>query len=135
MAFLLLPQKGDWEDQKRLLVHLSVPKFDVSSDLDLIDGLKALGVTDVFDGQAADFSPLTRDVEQIAVSQVKHAARVLIDEEGCEAAAYTVIMTEATAAAPPEDELDFVADRPFVFVITNADGLPLFVGIVNHPAE
>ena len=38
------------------------------------------------------------------------------------------------AAMPPEDEMDFTLDRPFLFVITNAGGLPLFAGIVNHPA-
>ena len=29
---------------------------------------------------------------------------------------------------------DFVLDRPFLFVVTNGAGLPLFVGVVNHPA-
>lgn len=135
MAFLLLSQKADWEKQKHVLVKLALPKFDVSSDLDLVEGLQALGITDVFDFDAADFSPLTRDTEEIAVTQAKHATRVLIDEEGCEAAAYTVIMMLAGAAMPPDEEVDFILDRPFVFVITNADGLPLFVGIVNHPAE
>lgn len=135
MSFLLTPQKSDWEKQKRLLVNLSLPKFDVSSDLDLVEGLKALGLTDVFDPAVSDFSPLIQSTDPIAVTQVRHAARVLIDEEGCEAAAYTVIMMEATAAAPPDDEVDFVPDRPFLFVITNADDLPLFAGLVNHPAE
>ena len=34
---------------------------------------------------------------------------------------------------PTEDEIDFVLDRPFLFVITGAQGLPLFVGVVNQP--
>ncbi len=29
---------------------------------------------------------------------------------------------------PPEEEVDFTLDRPFLFVITGEDGLPLFVG-------
>ena len=36
-------------------------------------------------------------------------------------------------AMPPKDEVDFVVDRPFLFVITGADSLPLFAGVVNHP--
>ncbi len=47
-----------------------------------------------------------------------------------EAAAYTVMMM-AGAAMPPKDEVDFTLDRPFLFVVTGADSLPLFVGIVN----
>ena len=135
MDFLLTARKADWEKQKTLTVHLTVPKFDVSSDLDLVEGLKAMGVTDVFDPNLSDFSPLIQSTDPIFVNQAKHAARVHIDEEGCEAAAYTVIMMMAGAAAPPDEELDFVLDRPFLFVITSPDELPLFAGLVNRPAE
>ena len=62
-----------------------------------------------------------------------HAARTAIDEEGVTAAAYTLISIEATSAAVPEDEIDFVLDRPFLFAVTGSDGLPLFTGIVNEP--
>ena len=37
------------------------------------------------------------------------------------------------ATAPPEEEVDFVLDRPFLFAVTSQDGLPLFVGIVHQP--
>ena len=138
MDFLLLPDKDAWEKQKSPLVHLTIPKFDVSSDLELSDGLQALGLTDVFDSTLSDFSPLTTDLEEIYVSRVQHAARVKIDEEGCEAAAYTVIEApaeEALLEEPEREEVDFVLDRPFLFVVTNAGGLPLFAGVVNHPVE
>ena len=114
-------------------VHLSLPKFDVSSDVDLADGLRALGVTDVFDDSRADFSPLT-DADLVYVDKVEHAARVTIDEEGVEAAAYTVIVAPGSAEPGelPEDYY-FTLDRPFLFAITGTDGLPLFVGVVNQP--
>ena len=111
-------------------IHWSVPKFDVSSDLDLIPTLQALGVTDVFDPDAADFSPLT-DLEAV-VSAVKHAARVKVDEEGCEAAAFTSIMVTPTAMMPEDmPVIEMNLNRPFGFLITGADGLPLFTGVVN----
>ena len=34
---------------------------------------------------------------------------------------------------PPEDEVDFTLDRPFLFVLTSAAGQPLFAGVVNLP--
>ena len=132
MAFL--NSNGNWENSKHLIVNMSVPKFDVVSDFDLGEGLRALGVTDVFDVEAADFSPMTEDVAEIVLSKAEHAARVTIDEEGVTAVAYTVMMM-AGAAAPPKDEMDFVLDRPFLFAITSADGLPLFVGLVNQPMQ
>ena len=131
MEFLLADE--EWTDSKFLTVNLAVPKFDVASDVSLTEGLRALGVTDVFDGAVSDFSPLTADVDGIYVSQAEHAARVTIDEKGCTAAAYTV-MAMAGSAMPPAEEIDFTLDRPFVFAITSRDGLPLFVGVVNQPA-
>ncbi len=132
LAFLLSPREG--ENQKYLTVHLSVPRFDVTSRLDLVPALRALGVTDVTDRRLADFSPLTEDAEGIFLSQAEHAARVTVDEEGCEAAAYTVMMA-AGAAMPPEEEVDLVLDRPFLFTITGAEDVPLFIGTVHTPAE
>ena len=122
---------GESTESKYLIVNLSVPKFDIASDLDLTASLKNMGITDVFDPSISDFSPMTDDTEAY-LSQAKHAARVAIDEEGVTAAAYTVMMISG-AGAPPEEEVDFTLDRPFVFAITGADGLPLFVGIVHQP--
>ena len=41
-------------------------------------------------------------------------------------------LQNAEAAMPPEERVEFTADRPFLFVVTNFDGLPLFTGIVNN---
>ena len=113
-------------------IHLSLPKFDVSSRMDLADGLRALGVTDVF-GSTADFTPIT-DADGVFVGKVEHAARVTVDEEGVEAAAYTVMPVpgDAEHGDEPEDYY-FTLNRPFLFAITGTDGLPLFVGVVNQP--
>jgi len=75
---------------------------------------------------------MTEDMEEIYLSQAKHDARVTIDEEGCTAVAYTVLAA-AGAGMLPEEEVDFVLDRPFLFAITGVDRLPLFVGVVNQP--
>ena len=128
-AMEFLYQPGSWENQKYLIVNFSMPKFDVSSRLDLSTGLKALGVTDVFDMVQADFSPMT-DEPYIHLSEAIHAARVKVDEEGVEAAAFTIIPAPG-AAPPPEEEVDFVLDRPFLFAITSETGQLLFVGVVN----
>ena len=121
----------NWENKKNLMINISVPKFDVNSNIDLKEGLKNLGVTDVFEMEKSNFSALTTDIANVYVSEAKHSARVAIDEEGCVATAFTAIMT-AGGAMPPDDEVDFVVNRPFLFVITSDYGLPLFVGIVNN---
>ena len=130
-AFISTKSKSEWENRGYYQINLSLPKFDVCSNLGLIDSLASLGVTSVFDSAAADFSPLT-DTANVYVSSVEHAARVKIDEEGVEAAAYTVITAESAEAETPQ-QLDFTLDRPFLFAITDTKGLPLFVGVVNEP--
>lgn len=132
-AMAFLGAGGDWENRKDLTVNLSMPKFDLSAQTDLREGLQALGVTDVFDAAAADFSPALDQAEGLAVSQVQHGVRVAVDEEGVAAAAYTVMPVDGESAAPTE-EVDFVLDRPFLFCLTSADGLPLFAGTVANPA-
>ncbi|MBQ7491096.1 MAG: hypothetical protein IJT76_00610 [Clostridia bacterium] len=131
MAFLL-GRSAEWENQKYLTVNKILPKFDAASDIDLIEGLKLLGVTDVFDSNWADFSPTAASNEGAFFSQIKHAARVSVDEEGCAAVAFTALIAPE-AGMPPDEEVDFILDRPFLFLITGQDGLPLFTGIVNRP--
>lgn len=118
-----------WKKTTYTQVELSLPKFDVSSDLELSDSLKALGVTDVF-SENADFSPLLED--DAALSEVRHAARVVVDEEGTQAAAFTVEVLNG-AAPPPDTTVEFTLDRPFIFVVESSCGSTLFMGVVNNP--
>lgn len=123
---------NEWENYKTLKVNCSVPKFDVSSDIDLTKGLNSLGVNDVFNSRKADFTPLSEQAKGLAVGQAEHAARVIIDEQGCTGVAFTVLAA-AGATMPPEDEIDFVLDRPFLFVVESDASQPLFVGTVYVP--
>ena len=66
-------------------------------------------------------------------SQVQHAARVKIDENGCTAAAFTVMMMNAMGAMPPDLVVEMNLNRPFAFVIFNDADLPLFIGTVYNP--
>lgn len=119
-----------YADCKFVEVNLSVPKFDVSSSADLREGLTSLGITDVFEPETADFSPLTDSHGDVYLSSVQQANRVIIDEEGCKAASYTIEM--ALGGALPDERVDFILDRPFIFELVSASGTPLFVGIVNE---
>ena len=129
----LLSSPASYRSKQGVKVKVSLPRFDASGDLDLRDGLKTMGVKNVFDSGVSDFSPLTEDAENLMVSRIQHAARVTIDEDGCEAAAYTVGVVELTAAMMEEPEIiDFTLNRPFLFVVAEGS-LPLFAGVVNTP--
>ena len=123
---------SEYKNSKYITVNLSVAKFDVTSSIDLIDGLKNLGVTDIFNAEKSDFSPMTKDAQNIILSQAEHSARVMIDEKGCSGAAYTVLAA-AGLGVPPEEEVNFVLNRPFMFVVKSSMGVPMFIGIINTP--
>lgn len=124
----------DISDGQDVQVNLSVPKFDIVSDMDLIPALKALGVTDVFDPSTADLTNLITTADDYPyVSEIQHATRVAIDEKGVLAAAYTVIEVDGAAAEIDSPPIDFILDRPFLFIIESRDNIPIFAGIVNEP--
>lgn len=108
-------------------VKLSVPKFDVASNLNLKDYLVSLGMTDAFDFEKANYSPVSSD--KLFLSKIQHAARVSIDEKGVTAAAFTVETLEGLGVI--KTFVDFTLDRPFIFAITGSSGV-MFIGVVNQ---
>jgi serine protease inhibitor len=125
----ILQNSLTYENQKYLIVNFKVPKFDVMGEIKLEKTLQDLGIKAAFTA-AADFSPISKNAG-LYVSDVTHAARVMIDEKGVTGAAYTLSLFGM--GAPPDEIVDFILDRPFLFVVQGHDGLPLFVGIVNQP--
>ena len=55
--------------------------------------------------------------------------RVAIDEQGVSAA--SAIRMDGGYGDPVFKHVDFVADRPFLYLIVAGDGLPCFAGVVN----
>lgn len=108
-------------------VEWSVPKFDLSADLDLMSTLKSLGITDLLDKDKADLSGLTS--LDTFLTQAEQMTRVQVDEEGVEAAAVTTIADGMGGA--PDETCVMNLNRPFLFVL-RSQGVPLFVGVVNE---
>lgn len=124
--------EGDGENGKYMKVNLSLPKFDIRAGGDLKADVEAMGVTDIFSADAADFSGSVNGDFPVWLTAVNQATRVAIDEKGVTAASYIEI-PGAGAAMPPEEIIDFILNRPFLFIIANRYDLPLFAGVVNEP--
>jgi serpin B len=117
-------------------VHVTLPKFKMTSSFRLGDPLKALGMGDAFDPARADFSGMNGKTN-FYIGAVLHKAFVDVDEEGTEAAAATAVVMEEAASAemgPPPEE--FRADHPFIFFIReNRTGSILFLGRIVNPIQ
>ena len=127
---------GALEKDKRVVV--SLPKFEIDpqNSLSLDKVLSRMGMPTAFDERKADFtaifnSPAVED--RLHIEKVFHKAFLKLDEKGTEAAAASaVVMAKATAAAQNDGE--FTADHPFLFVLRDeSTGLAVFMGRVSDP--
>ncbi len=115
---------------------MKIPKFDVTHKKGLIDDLEQLGVTDVFQAAKADLSGIFETGSTGAyVTGVNHAVRILVEEKGVEAAAYTGITVMKGDKPPKREVVYFFADRPFLFAVTGPGNALLFAGVLENPTE
>ncbi|MGH1521251.1 MAG: serpin family protein [Nitrosopumilus sp.] len=107
------------------------PKFEFETQYNLIKPLQSRGLEYAFDKDNADFRGITD--EQIYLDKAVHKAFVNVNEEGTEAAAITALVGRFTSG-PPEPIAEFIADRPFMFIIQEKEtGEILFVGRLVNP--
>lgn len=109
----------------RANVRLQLPKFTIESQQGYVELLKGMGVQTPF-SSAADFSSLTD--ASVCVDKILQLAKIIVDEQGTEAAAATYVGFEVTSAGE-ERTTTFTADHPFVYVIhEGSTGTIFFMG-------
>ena len=115
-------------------LRIGLPKFTSEYANELSNTLKALGMTDAFDGDKADFSGIgrLRSGQNVFISDVIHKTYISVDEKGTRAAAVTAIVAKANAIMQTRH---IILDRPFVYMIVdNATNQPIFIGAMNRMA-
>lgn len=112
-------------------VSLRIPKFKFQDKMELTAVLEALGLHLSFTPEA-DFSGMS-DMP-CCIDSVIQESYIGVDENGVEAAAYTMVQMRTTAFNPVQlERLDFHLIRPFFYAIESFDGQVLFIGTVTNP--
>jgi serpin B len=120
-------------EMRKREVIVFVPKFTMTSQFGLADVLKAMGMTNAFVPDVADFSGINGK-RDLFISAVIHKAYVDVNEEGTEAVAATAVVM-MTSAGPTQTPV-FRADHPFLFIIRdNHSGSILFIGRMMNPNQ
>lgn len=111
-------------------IELTVPKFEINSNLNLKPVLERMGVRDVFSQGDANLSKMFSNPSQPPyVSHVLHKARIQVDEYGTIASAATVVNISDKSLP---DDITF--DRPFGYLIVDKlTNSILFAGQVKNP--
>ncbi|MEA5040556.1 MAG: serpin family protein [Clostridiaceae bacterium] len=114
-------------------VRTMIPKFQSEYSVEMSDLLKAMGMTDAFDPDAADFSGMATYTDgNICISRVLHKTHIAVDERGTKAGAATVVEMVGETAMPAEEPKTVYLDRPFVYLLIDCEkGLPLFIGTMT----
>ncbi len=122
-------------------VILSLPKFTfTSSTFSLAKSLQALGMTDAFNKETANFTGLcasTPDGDNLYISDVLEKATLAVAETGVEAAAATAVIVDgaSVAMANPPPPVVITLDHPFLVSIVDGSGTILFLGQIGDPTD
>ena len=108
--------------------QVRIPRFEAGSVVNLRKVMEStLGWNGIFGVEGLDGI-----AQQLELSSSAHATKVIVNEEGTEAAAVTELGVSVTSIDVPE--FDVIADRPFLYVIRHVDtDATLFVGQVLDP--
>ncbi|MEG0470141.1 MAG: serpin family protein [Longicatena sp.] len=124
--------QSDWleefdnkQAEESKLIDLALPKFKYNTDLNLKSMFQHLGVQQAFE-QNAQFK------NNIYISSILQGTQMDVNEFGVTATSYTKVDLIETARNP-EGKVSLNFNRPFLYVLTTKDCLPLFIGSVYQP--
>ena len=116
-------------------VNLTMPEVDISSNFkELNKFLASLSFTELM-SDAPYLSYIEGEETVMIINDIVQQARITVDREGAEAAAYTSIGVEETSIPIIEEEIEMILDQPYVMVVLSPEYIPMFVSTVNNPAN
>lgn len=116
-----------------------IPKFKFEYQLDLMNDLKKLGITNVFEEGKANLENISSD-KSLYINDATHKANIEFTQDGIKAAAVTEFGAGG-AGGPfdylfdvPVEEIDLTFDKPYMFIIRDLNsGEVWFTGTVYNP--
>ncbi|MBQ4381577.1 MAG: hypothetical protein II794_02425, partial [Oscillospiraceae bacterium] len=116
-------------------VMLSMPKFTKEYTYEMTGTLSGLGLAPAM-GAGADFTEMgtTKYGDGLVIDEVLQKVKIIVDEDGTEAAAVTQVTTR-DGMAFFDSLAEVTLDSEFVYIVYDTQyGIPLFAGIMDDPA-
>lgn len=111
------------------MVELSLPKFEVETTKEIKQAYKNLGINTLF----TDRADLTKLSNNLKVDSIIQKAKIIVDEEGTEAAAVTVVIANDSCAFEEVEYIKIDINKPFIYTIRDSKtNTILFAGFVNN---
>ncbi len=113
------------QSMKECLVDLKLPRFSITTETQLNKPISDLGAPSMFMAGKADFSKMAD--ASMYVSAMLQKAKIEVSEEGTKAAAVTAaVMMMASLHTDEPRRVNFHADRPFIYIITECSTNTIF---------
>lgn len=112
---------------EKCMVNLKLPKFTTEMELPLNSIISNLGAPSIFLPGKANFNHFANG--NFFVSKMLQKAKIEVNEQGTKAAAVTAAIMLTSMAPMEMRNVEFHADHPFVYLITDTNsGAILFMG-------
>ncbi|MCR5185479.1 MAG: hypothetical protein K6C32_05345 [Bacilli bacterium] len=123
-----------------VFINLSVPSFKEDSEINFNNILNNLGLNDYFNYTKDPFSEAFEPLEDhyTYLQVVKQKNSVTLNEDGTivKSVAMATVGDYATSAGPDQEiYLHIELNHPFIYVIKDFKGLPLYIGYMNNPNQ
>ena len=120
-----------WENEKNMMraarLDLMIPSFKTETNLKLEGIMRNLGMERAFDPRHAEFKEMFENTTDTYLGLLLQKSKIIVDEEGTEAAAVTIGGSFTTSVPPSEPQtISFHADRPFIYIIQERSSNAIF---------
>ena len=121
-----------WSNVKKGRIRISMPRMDILMAFPMDDVLANMGIENIFNSRTIVFSDDIRSDDSLVFSSAGQYSRLIMNEDGVEAA--SIIVSDSTVFhIPGEENIDFVLNRPFLFVVFSETNIPLYIGVFKSP--
>ncbi|MBR3211240.1 MAG: hypothetical protein IKF71_04825 [Bacilli bacterium] len=128
-------------------IHANIPVFEYEYQLNLVQDLQKLGITDIFDINKADLSNMLEKDQKEYIGDATHKAVIEFSNDGIKAAAVTMMGGYGSAGEEcynsfehkykvPEELITLNFNKPYLYIIRDKEtGEVWFTGTVYSPKE
>ena len=120
----------NFETTNSFRAHLTftMPEFENYRREPSTNALRKMGVQKLFDHDADYGNMFTKFSKEAHIDEIEHNVGISVDSRGIETSAYTSSGGIHETMIEELPQIEIIANHPFLYSITNQDGLPLYVG-------
>ncbi|MBQ6292670.1 MAG: hypothetical protein IJK77_02185 [Lachnospiraceae bacterium] len=116
-------------NQEAILADYSIPRFSFAAENDPRSSFERMGIVKCFTLENDD---IEESAQNRGISLGRQIVNIKVNEEGINRNAFPRLSPDHNDPHS-EQVVEFMLNRPFLFILMGRDGIPVFAGVVNDP--